>query len=141
MNATHFFFAGPPDPPTDVKLVGVTVPNAKTVSVKVSWTPGYSGGFPQQFSIHYRKKGSNGDFIEEYVGNPPNYTYTIKGLSPNTEYEFMVQATNEGGKSQTSAKAQVATPGKKCPCIGIKQPAGNSFCYQCSFQKKEHDLR
>jgi len=106
------FFAGPPDPPIDVKLVGVTVPNAKTVSVKVSWTPGYSGGFPQQFSIHYRKKGSNGDFIEERVGNPDNNMDTVKGLSPNTDYEFLVQATNERGKSQASAKAQVTTPGK-----------------------------
>jgi len=106
---------GPPDPPINVKLVGVTVPNAKTVSVKVSWTPGYSGGFPQQFSVHYRKKGSNGDFIEERVGNPDNNMDTVKGLSPNTDYEFLVQATNERGKSQASAKAQVTTPGSVLP--------------------------
>ena len=88
------------------------MPNAKTVSVNVSWTPGYSGGFPQEFLIHYRKKGINEDFIEEYVGNPENDMHTVKGLSPNTEYEFMLQATNERGKSQTSARAQVMTPGK-----------------------------
>ena len=115
MNATHVFFVGTPDPPTDVKLEGFQVPGARTVSVKVSWTAGYSGGFPQSFSIHYRKKGSNGDFIGEYVGTPRNYTHTVKGLSPNTEYEFMLQAANERGKSQPSKMAQVTTPGKKCP--------------------------
>ena len=113
MNATHIFFTGAPDPPIDVKLVGVREPEARTVSVKVSWTPGYSGGFAQQFSIHYRKNGSNGDFTEESVGNPENNVHIVKGLSPSTEYEFMLQASNERGKSQTSRKAQVMTPGKK----------------------------
>ena len=102
------------------------MPNAKTVSVEVSWTPGYSGGFPQQFSIHYRKKGSSGDFIEESVYNPANNMYTVKGLSPNTEYEFLVQATNDRGVSQTSVKAQVMTPGKTT-CIF----ANFSFTSRC----------
>ena len=113
INARQFFFTGAPDPPVDVKLVPFQVPDAQTVSVNVSWTPGYSGGFDQEFSIHYRKKESGGDFIEESIGHPANNMHTVHNLSPNTEYEFMMQASNQRGKSEASAEAQVTTPGKK----------------------------
>ena len=97
----------------DVKLVPFQVPKAQTVSVNVSWTPGYNGGFDQEFSIHYRKKGSSGDFTEESIGHPANNMHTVHNLSPNTEYEFTMQASNQRGKSESSAEVQVTTPGKK----------------------------
>ncbi|XP_073256452.1 uncharacterized protein [Porites lutea] len=100
---------GPPDPPQDVKVVSFTVPDSETVSVNVSWTPGYSGGYDQQFSIHYRKKGSGSDFTEEFIGPSPNNMHTVQQLSPNTEYEFMMQASNQRGNSPTSPSAQVTT--------------------------------
>ncbi|XP_015771103.1 PREDICTED: hemicentin-1-like isoform X6 [Acropora digitifera] len=99
---------GPPDPPQDVKLVSFPVPEAITVSVNVSWTPGYDGGFPQEFYIHYKRKGA-ADFTEESVGNPPNYMHTVQLLRPQTDYEFKVLATNERGKSQASPVTQVMT--------------------------------
>ncbi|XP_068687443.1 protein turtle homolog B-like isoform X1 [Montipora foliosa] len=99
---------GAPDAPQDVKLVSFQVPDAKTVSVNVSWTPGYDGGFSQVFTIHYKRKGA-GDFTEESVGNPPNNMHTVQQLRPETEYQFMVLATNERGKSETSALTLVRT--------------------------------
>ncbi|XP_067026451.1 uncharacterized protein [Acropora muricata] len=99
---------GPPDPPQDVKLVSFPVPEAITVSVNVSWTPGYDGGFPQEFFIHYKGKGA-ADFTEESVGNPPNYMHTVQQLRPQTGYEFKVLATNERGKSPASSVTQVMT--------------------------------
>ena len=101
---------GAPDTPQDVELVSVQFPDAKTVSVNVSWMPGYNGGFRQEFSIHYKRK-SVGDFTEEYVGNPHNSMYTVRQLRPETEYQFMVQATNERGKSAVSPLTQVMTIG------------------------------
>ncbi|CAH3172596.1 unnamed protein product, partial [Porites lobata] len=101
---------GPPNAPQDVKVVPFKVPRSQTVSVNVSWTPGYSGGYDQQFSIHYRKKGSGSDFHEEFIGLPPNNMHTVQQLSPKTEYEFMMQASNQRGNSPTSPLAQVTTP-------------------------------
>ena len=101
------------------------MPGFKTVSVNVSWTPGYSGGFDQEFSIHYRKKGSNVDFTEESVGHPPNNMHTVKKLRPRTEYEFKLQSSNTRGRSGTSPVVQVQTPGKK-----------HSLAQQCCSSRK-----
>ena len=94
-------------------MVPFAVPRSQTVSVNVSWTPGYSGGYDQQFSIHYRKKGSGSDFTDEFIGLSPNNMHTVQQLSPNTTYEFMMQASNQRGNSPTSPLAQVTTPGNK----------------------------
>ena len=94
-------------------MVPFTVPRSQTVSVNVSWNPSYSGGYDQQFSIHYRKKGSGSDFTEEFIGLPPENMHTVQQLSPNTEYEFMMQASNRRGNSPTSPLAQVTTTGNK----------------------------
>ncbi|KAJ7323708.1 Hemicentin 2 [Desmophyllum pertusum] len=106
---------GVPDAPIDVKLVPFKVDGAKTVSVDVSWTPGYSGGYDQVFTIHYRVKGSGTDFVEQSVGHPDNNMHTIQGLYPETEYEFLVQASNQAGTSQASALKHVATPESAVP--------------------------
>lgn len=73
-----------------MKVVPFQVPHSQTVSVNVSWTPGYSGGYVQGFSIHYRHKGSGTDFTEEFIGRPPTNIYTVQKLSPTTQYEFMM---------------------------------------------------
>ena len=102
---------GVPDPPRDVKLLAFKVAGAKTVNVNVTWTPGYSGGYEQTFTIYFRVKGSDGDFEEQYVGRSENHMYTIQGLNPKTDYEFTVQASNIDGKSQKSTLVNVVTPG------------------------------
>ena len=94
-------------------MVPFTVPDSETVSVNVSWTPGYNGGYDQQFSFHYRKKGSGSDFTDEFIGLSPNNMHTVQQLSPNTTYEFMMQASNQRGNSPTSLLAQVTTSGNK----------------------------
>ena len=94
-----------------MKLEAFKVEGAKTVSVNVSWTPGYSGGYDQMFTIHYREEGTDDDFIEQYVGHPDNNVHTIQGLLPETEYEFTIQASNQAGEGQASALKQVKTPG------------------------------
>lgn len=102
-----------------MKVVPFQVPHSQTVSVNVSWTPGYSGGYVQGFSIHYRHKGSGTDFTEEFIGRLPTNIYTVQKLSPTTQYEFMMQASNQRGNSPTSPMAQVTTPGNKNPYVLI----------------------
>ena len=103
--------AGAPDAPTRVKLVAFQVDGAKTVCVNVSWTPGYSGGYHQLFTVLYHVKGRGEDLVEHFAGNPDNNTCTIEGLFPKTEYQFTVQSANQVGKSQASVLTQVSTPG------------------------------
>lgn len=107
------YISGPPDAPQDVKVVPFQVPQSKTVSVNVSWTSGYSGGYVQGFSIHYRNKRSGTDFTEKFIGRPPTNIYTVQKLRPTTQYEFMMQAYNQRGNSATSPMAQVTTTGNK----------------------------
>ena len=120
-------------------MVPFTVPRSQTVSVNVSWTPGYSGGYDQQFSIHYRKKGSGSDFTEEFIGLPLKNMHTVQQLSPNTTYEFMMQASNQRGNSQTSPLAQVTTSGnKEITCLLLnrtvikrREPGISPGYYEC----------
>jgi len=93
-----------------VQLAAFEVANAKTVSVNVSWTPGYSGGYNQGFTIHYRVMGSGANFVEQSVGHPDNNMHTIQGLLPETDYEFTVQSSNQAGKGEASTSKQVKTP-------------------------------
>ncbi|XP_078379865.1 protein turtle homolog B-like isoform X3 [Oculina patagonica] len=139
---------GLPDAPIDVKLVAFKVEGAKTVSVNVSWTPGYSGGYDQAFTVHYRLKGSGK--ISVYVGHPDNNMHTMQGLLPNKTYGFTVQASNQASKSQASALKQVKTPessvhpdrgtGEKCEkkCEGKQscRQVGETFVCVCKQGKK-----
>lgn len=102
---------GVPDAPTQVKLVAFQVDGAKTVCVNVSWTPGYSGGYDQVFTVLYRVKGIGADLVERFVGHPDDNICTIHRLFPKTEYQFTVQSANQAGRSQASVSAQVSTPG------------------------------
>ena len=104
-------WTGVPDAPTRVKLVAFQVDGAKTVCVNVSWTPGYSGGYDQVFTVLYRVKRSGADLVEQFVGHPDDNICTIQRLFPKTEYQFTVQSANQAGKSQASVLAQVSTPG------------------------------
>ena len=102
---------GAPDAPTKVKLVAFQVDGAKTACVNVSWTPGYNGGYYQEFTVLYRVKRRGADLVKEFVGHPDNDICTIQGLFPRTKYEFTVQSANKAGKSQAPVFAQVSTPG------------------------------
>ena len=68
-------------------------------SVTLFWTPGFDGGQPQYFRIRYRSKSSSSyqfvDVLEFGV-----YTYTVTGLSLNTEYYFSIQSRNNAGDSE-----------------------------------------
>ena len=88
------------------------VEGAKTVNVRVRWTPGYNGGYDQEFTVHYRVKGSGAYFVKS-VEHLFGKMRTIQGLLPKTEYEFTVQASNQAGKGAPSAWKQVKTIGMR----------------------------
>ncbi|XP_032243185.2 hemicentin-1 isoform X3 [Nematostella vectensis] len=103
---------GPPDAPIDIRVVGVQVPNMRTVDVNITWTPGYSGGFPQQFTVHH-KRATAGEYIST-VPDPGN-SWTVSNLQPFTAYNFMVQSQNVRGLSPNSAVLTYITPRSTLP--------------------------
>ena len=47
--ATMYICLGRPQPPEDIEYAGVT-----SQKVELSIVPGFSGGFPQRFTVQYR---------------------------------------------------------------------------------------
>ena len=109
---------GKPDPPQNLKVTGIKVDNAATVAVNVVWTPGYNGGFEQEFVIEYRKQSSDDVFVKVAVDRQAGSAYTVQGLDPQTVYVFKVFAKNELGTSEATSLAQVKTPGL-CEILAI----------------------
>ncbi len=116
------------------------IEGAKTVSVNVSWTPGYSGGYDQVFTINYRVKGSDANFVEQSVDHPDNNMYTVQGLLPNKTYEFTVQASNQAGKSQASAPKKVMTPGTRMNILNFYFCLLKCSLFVCFFFLSESSL-
>eukprot|EP00800_Vazella_pourtalesii_P014468 TRINITY_DN3682_c0_g1_i1.p1 TRINITY_DN3682_c0_g1~~TRINITY_DN3682_c0_g1_i1.p1 ORF type:complete len:1204 (+),score=133.75 TRINITY_DN3682_c0_g1_i1:501-3614(+) len=91
-------------PTVEIPDIGVTVSNMDTNSVTLSLTPSQVGvamvGL-ETYVIYYRIAGS-GDPYQVYDANT-NLSFTIPDLMPGTEYEYIVQTTNEFGSTNSSS--------------------------------------
>ena len=84
-----------------------------TVSVTLSWIPGFNGGLQVEFTLKLRKKGHSG-WQELNIGNPGGNQYTAKDLKTATTYEFSMYATNSLGPSADyEPYLEFTTKGKK----------------------------
>lgn len=94
----------PPDPPQDVHLVEIT-----SRSVKISWSPPYSGNSPIiSYYIQFRVASATSDLAQKWsqasnVSIPSGETVgQIVGLRPALLYYFRLIAENHIGKSEPS---------------------------------------
>ncbi|XP_049808964.1 tyrosine-protein phosphatase Lar [Schistocerca nitens] len=90
-----------PGPPTDVTVSDVTA-----TSVRLSWKY-RNPEDPQYYVIQYKPKYANQAYSE--ISGIITMYYTVRGLSPYTEYELFVIAVNNIGRGPPSAPAVVTT--------------------------------
>ena len=110
-----FTFAALPRPPTNLRVSDVS-----QTSVKLTWNyPRGRDGVPrdvQYFVIQYKPKLASWDYKE--ISGAITTFYDIRGLSPYTEYEFVVLAKNNVGRGPKSDPVVVTTGEKgKLPAL------------------------
>ena len=82
-----------PAAPGSLMVVGVT-----DTIVTLSWmTPDPPNGIINQYQVQYRRSDSSDGYVSVNT-SPPTLTYTVTGLTTNTEYEFRVRARTGHGR-------------------------------------------
>ena len=76
-------------------------------SVKLSWSYPGSGSEVQYYVIEYRPKRATWDWKE--ISGAITQFYDIRGLTPDTEYEFVVMGVNNVGRGEKSQPILVTT--------------------------------
>ncbi|XP_069702214.1 tyrosine-protein phosphatase Lar isoform X7 [Periplaneta americana] len=90
-----------PGPPTSVRVSEITA-----TSVRLAWS--YTGAEElQYYVIQYKPKYANQAYSE--ISGIITMYYTVRGLSPYTEYELFVIAVNNIGRGPPSTPAIVTT--------------------------------
>lgn len=90
-----------PGPPTNVKVSEITA-----TSVRLTWS--YNGPEDlQYYVIQFKPKYANQAFSE--ISGIITMYYSVRNLSPYTEYEMYVIAVNNIGRGPPSAPAIVTT--------------------------------
>ena len=91
-----------PRPPENLKATEIT-----RTSVKLSWSYPSTGSEVQYYVIEYRPKRATWDWKE--ISGAITQFYDIRGLTPYTEYEFVVLGVNNVGRGEKSAPTIVTT--------------------------------
>jgi receptor-type tyrosine-protein phosphatase F len=90
-----------PGPPVDVTISDVTA-----TSIRLSWSHPERDDI-RYYNIEYRTRGS--EYSLETINGIHTLYYTVRGLSPYTEYEFLVTANNDVGRGPPSSPATITT--------------------------------
>ncbi|XP_076346267.1 tyrosine-protein phosphatase Lar-like isoform X2 [Tachypleus tridentatus] len=96
-----------PPPPTEIRVSDVTA-----TSVRLSWSYQSNEENVRYYVVQYKPKKTNQDYSE--ISGITSKFYTIRDLTPYTEYEFFVIAFNDIGRGPPSTPA-VATTGETEP--------------------------
>ena len=91
-----------PRPPENLRATEIT-----TTSVKLSWSYSGTGSEVQYYVIEYRPKRATWDWKE--ISGAITQFYDIRGLTPYTEYEFVVLGVNNVGRGEKSTPIVVTT--------------------------------
>jgi hypothetical protein len=95
------FFSALPGPPTNVRVSEITA-----TSVRLTWS--YAGAEElQYYVIQYKPKYANQPYSE--ISGIITMYYTVRTLSPYTEYELFVIAVNNIGRGPPSTPVIVTT--------------------------------
>ena len=100
-----------PRPPEDLKATEIT-----PTSVKLSWSYPGTGSEVQYYVIEYRPKRATWDWKE--ISGAITQFYDIRGLTPYTEYEFVVLGVNNVGRGEKSAPIVVTTGDSEASSTG-----------------------
>lgn len=96
-----YLFSALPGPPTNVKVSEITA-----TSVRLTWS--YNGPEDlQYYVIQFKPKYANQAFSE--ISGIITMYYSVRNLSPYTEYEMYVIAVNSVGRGRPSAPVIVTT--------------------------------
>ena len=117
MKKCYFWYVALPGPPTNLRVSDVS-----PTSVKLTWNyPRGRDGVPrdvQYFVIQYKPKLASWDYKE--ISGAITTFYDIRGLSPYTEYEFVVLAKNNVGRGPKSEPVVVTTGETGMNCYPIQ---------------------
>ena len=111
-----------PRPPENLKATEIT-----PTSVKLSWSYPGTGSEVQYYVIEYRPKRATWDWKE--ISGAITQFYDIRGLTPYTEYEFVVLGVNNVGRGEKSAPTIVTTGDSD----GTDQNPASEFFYFPTF--------
>lgn len=125
---------GIPDKPSRISIVQTT-PN----SVRLSWVPGFDGGYNQTFAITVllQRTGREVKF-KVLEANEHNWWLnetTINNLKPETSYLIRIQAKNKAGLSEVAEEIFVKTRGK------YERQAFNHFWLQVGLVEMHCEVR
>ena len=91
------YFITAPTAPKSLMIVSIT-----NTTVSLSWMPpDIPNGIITQYQLQYRRSDSSTNIISLNVTND-TLTYTVTGLSSNTEYVFTVRAFTVVGHGNAS---------------------------------------
>ena len=90
------YFLTAPTPPRSLMIIDDT-----DTTVTLSWmSPDPPNGIITQYRVQYSI--SDHDNYDSIDTNTNDLTYTVTGLSTNTEYDFRVRADTQAGRSDPS---------------------------------------
>ena len=110
-----------PRPPENLRATEIT-----TTSVKLSWSYSGTGSEVQYYVIEYRPKRATWDWKE--ISGAITQFYDIRGLTPYTEYEFVVLGVNNVGRGEKSTPIVVTTGDSDGAENGPASKCFLSFC-------------
>ena len=100
---------GPPDPPHNVAVLSKT-----SVSVTLSWIPGYNGGYNDtRLHVSYQASGNDNTYLTQVIDGTRSYL-TVDILQSSSVYEFTLTARNshDGGSESDQTQITVRTNGR-----------------------------
>ena len=98
MYSNYVYFLTVPTPPRSLMVVDVT-----DTTVTLSWmSSDPPNGIIVNYQIQYRRSDSSSPNYNSIDTNTDNLTYTVTGLTTNTEYDFRVRADTVAGSSDPS---------------------------------------
>ena len=92
------YFLTVPTPPRSLMIVGVT-----DTTVTLSWIlPDPPNGIIRSYRVQHKRTDSSSPSYNSFDTMTNDLTYTVTGLSTNTEYDFRVRADTVVGRSDPS---------------------------------------
>ena len=111
-----------PDPPGNPRSVTSTVLTAR--QIRVGWVAPSTGGTSESYTVRYRVSSAT-DWLTQ---TSTELQTTIVGLTPGTEYQMQVRASNTGGDSN-----YVAAPTRTTTAVTQSVRINTSQTYRWPF--------